>query len=1088
MTTEKPSDTRRKILLADSSKTFQSLFAASLPVADCELLVCNSGQEALALIAQREIDFICSGYYLADMEGVELCRRVRLMAQFSAKPFVLLTSVDDQKSLAKALPAGVTEIFQKHDVEQLLAFITRFPSPHAMLQGRILYVEDNKSQRDLLKLMLERRGLYVEAHASANEALTQFIHEDFDLVLTDIVLDGTMSGLAFVNQIRRMTSAKGDTPILAVTAFDEKTRRIELFNLGVTDYIIKPVVDEELFVRIGSLLEMRRLAREIERQKQERHARELALSEERFQTLFTNMTEGMALHELVLGVEGQPLDYRILGVNPSYALHTGLVASAVEGKFASVAYGMTEAPFLARFARVVELQQAEEFEAYFAPLERHFRFRVIAVRDNYFATIFEDISERKRIEQALQASEARLNSIFDASPDALLISSEQGIITMANQQIKRLLGYAVDELIGQSIEALVPDRLRSRHPALRESFAQTPGARRMGEGRRVTAQRKDGSECDVEISLSRIETAQGVFFASALRDVTHQKQAEAELRIAAAAFQSDECMIVTDASGIVQRVNRAFIHSTGYTAEDIVGKSPRILKSGHHDKSFYQAMWDTINRTGSWQGEIWDRHKNGEVHPKWLTITAVTDDDGLVTHYVGMHIDVTDRKKNEEQIQNLAFYDQLTGLPNRILLQDRLKQALSASSRSGEQGALLLIDLDNFKTLNDSLGHDIGDHLLRQVAKRLTTCLREGDTLARVGGDEFVVILPGLCTDKQEAAQATEVVAEKILAILDQTYQLGDQLSDITHHSAASMGVTLFQGATVSIDDLLKQADMAMYKAKASGRNAVRFFDPAMETAVMTRAALEEGLRTALHDQQFLLHFQAQIEEQRGAIGAEVLVRWQHPQRGLVSPAEFIPLAEETGAILPLGQWVLHTACAQLAAWAGQPEFAALTLAVNVSARQFRQQNFVEQVLTTLRNTGANPARLKLELTESLLVENVQNVIEKMSSLKAHGVGFSLDDFGTGYSSLSYLKRLPLEQLKIDQSFVRDVLIDPNDAAIARTVVALAQNLGLSVIAEGVENDEQRIFLLQSGCHAYQGYYFSRPLPLDAFEQYVRHL
>jgi diguanylate cyclase (GGDEF)-like protein/PAS domain S-box-containing protein len=562
-----------------------------------------------------------------------------------------------------------------------------------------------------------------------------------------------------------------------------------------------------------------------------------------------------------------------------------------------------------------------------------------------------------------------------------------------------------------------------------------------------------------------------------VQDISDSKEAEIDLRIAAAAFESQEAMMVTDANSVILRVNRAFVDITGYSAEEAVGQTPRLLQSGRHGADFYRVMWDTINATGGWQGEVWDRRKDGEEYPKWLTISSVKDKHGTVTHYIGSHYDITERKKAEERINELAFFDQLTGLPNRTLLMDRLRQTMTAGSRSGSYGALLFLDLDKFKTLNDTLGHDMGDLLLQQVAQRLTECVRAGDTVARLGGDEFVVMLAGLSTGEAEAATQTEAVGEKILAALNRTYQL----KDIAHHSTPSIGVTLFRGNLATIEELMKQADLAMYKSKSEGRNALRFFDPAMETSVMERAALEADLREAIEQRQFLLHYQPQLADGRRT-GCEVLVRWQHPLRGMVSPAEFIPLAEETGLILPLGHWVLETACRQIALWATQPALADLTLAVNVSAHQFRQTDFVDQVLATLKSTGARPQQLKLELTESLLVANVEDIIGKMFALKAKGVGFSLDDFGTGYSSLSYLKRLPLDQLKIDQSFVRDVLTDPNDAAIARTVIALAQNLGLGVIAEGVETEAQREFLADSGCHAYQGYLFSRPLALDKFE------
>jgi diguanylate cyclase (GGDEF)-like protein len=441
-----------------------------------------------------------------------------------------------------------------------------------------------------------------------------------------------------------------------------------------------------------------------------------------------------------------------------------------------------------------------------------------------------------------------------------------------------------------------------------------------------------------------------------------------------------------------------------------------------------------------------------------------------------------ERKKAEEKIQELAYYDQLTGLPNRALLLDRLRQAMTSGARSGSCGAILLIDLDNFKTINDTHGHETGDLLLKQVANSLGETVRAADTVARLGGDEFVVMLAGLSPSEREAAAQVDIVGNKLLAELDQTYLL----NDVPWHSTSSIGATLFKGESTVIDDLLKQAEIAMYRAKAAGRNALRFFDPAMEEAMMARAGLEADLRQAVEDKQIFLHYQAQVVDDGRVTGAEVLARWKHPRLGLVSPAEFIPLAEETGLILPMGQWVLETACRQLAVWAGQARMAHLTLAVNVSVHQFSQADFVEQVLAVIKSTGADPQRLKLELTESLLVSNVDDIIEKMFALKAKGVGFSLDDFGTGYSSLAYLKRLPLDQLKIDQSFVRDVLVDPNDAAIARTIVALAQSLGLGVIAEGVETAAQRDFLASAGCHCYQGYFFSRPLPVEGFEEYAQ--
>jgi diguanylate cyclase (GGDEF)-like protein/PAS domain S-box-containing protein len=539
--------------------------------------------------------------------------------------------------------------------------------------------------------------------------------------------------------------------------------------------------------------------------------------------------------------------------------------------------------------------------------------------------------------------------------------------------------------------------------------------------------------------------------------------------------------MVTDANRLILRVNRSFVQATGYSEAEVIGKTPNLLNSDRHDADFFRDMWEMIERNGVWQGEIWDRRKNGEVFPTWVAITALKDDKGNVTHYIGTHHDLSTRKLVEEEIRNLAFFDHLTGLPNRRLLVDRLTHAIAAGARSKKHGALLFIDLDNFKTLNDSRGHDIGDLLLQHVASRLTTCIREGDSVARLGGDEFVVMLEDLSEHSQEAAAQTEIVGEKILASLNEPYQLGG----IEYVSTPSIGITLFVEHHGTIDDLLKRADLAMYQAKAAGRNTLRFYDPVMQAVVTQRVELEAGLREALIKGQFLLHYQSQVNSEGCITGAEVLLRWQHPIQGLISPASFIPFAEESGLIVPMGQWVLQTACAQLSQWAEQPTLAHLTIAVNISARQLKLPNFVTGVLAIIDQSGANPNRLKLELTESLILDNVEDVITKMAELAGHGIRFSLDDFGTGYSSLAYLKRLPLNQLKIDQSFVRDILIDPNDAAIAKMVIALAETLNLSVIAEGVETAEQRDALALQGCHTYQGYLYGRPMLVADFEASV---
>lgn len=446
-----------------------------------------------------------------------------------------------------------------------------------------------------------------------------------------------------------------------------------------------------------------------------------------------------------------------------------------------------------------------------------------------------------------------------------------------------------------------------------------------------------------------------------------------------------------------------------------------------------------------------------------------------------LELDIARRKKAEEEIEQLAFYDHLTNLPNRRLFQDRLKQSFATSSRHKFYGALLFIDLDNFKALNDSKGHNIGDELLIKVARRLQECAREGDTIARIGGDEFVVILDNLSSNSEQAASMAEAVGEKFLNALNKPYQL----TDYEYRGTASIGVSLFHHQEFSTEELLRRADTAMYQAKSKGQNILRFYDPAMQAALEARMQLETDLQLGLSDNQFRLFYQPQVDQNGNIFGAESLIRWQSPLKGLVPPIQFIPLAEETGLILPMGQWVLETACDQLKIWESDPRKAELQLAINVSARQFHQPNFVEHVLETLIKKSINPSKIKLELTESVVLEDINTVITKMHALRQAGVKFAMDDFGTGYSSLSYLTQLPISQLKIDQSFVRNIGVKHGDSVIVQTIIGMAENLGMSVIAEGVETQEQYEFLKQNGCTLFQGYLFGKPLPIEEFESLI---
>ena len=679
-------------------------------------------------------------------------------------------------------------------------------------------------------------------------------------------------------------------------------------------------------------------------------------------------------------------------------------------------------------------------------------------------------------------NEERMRSVVNSALDAVIQADSSGRITGWSPHAQTTFGWSREEAVGRALhETIIPTRYRERHQKGMARFMSSEKGVILNTRVEVEGLHRDGHEFPIELTVSCSHTTHGIEFCAFVRDITERRQAQTDLRIAAIAFNAGDGIVITDPQGIVLKANHAFTAITGYGNSQIIGKSAFSFRGEQDEGALLRQMWSALASEKIWEGEVWNKRKSRESYPQWVKVTAVVNDAAEVTNYVASISDISERNTSQKTIHKLAFYDPLTELPNRRLLLDRLQQFCVSSSRSHRYGALLLIDLDNFKTLNDTLGHDVGDQMLLQVTQRLSACVRDGDTVARVGGDEFVVMLGHLDSDVDIATTQAEGVGRKILAALSQIYDL----SGIEHRSSASMGAALFRGTEAASEELFKQVDLALYRSKDSGRNMLTFFDPAMQRVVLERVALESELRKAIQCNDLVLHYQAQVTSDGRIAGAEALVRWRHPVHGLVPPNKFIPLAEESGLILPLGDWVLETACNQLADWATKPELSDLVLSVNVSAKQFHEADFANKVLATVARTGARARHLKLELTESLLVANVDDVIEKMGLLKAHGISFSLDDFGTGYSSLSYLKRLPLDQLKIDQGFVRNILVDPNEAAIAKTIIALAQSLGLGVIAEGVETQAQRDFLAASNCHDYQGYFFSRPLPLEDFERFL---
>ncbi|MGA2886952.1 MAG: PAS domain S-box protein [Terracidiphilus sp.] len=710
--------------------------------------------------------------------------------------------------------------------------------------------------------------------------------------------------------------------------------------------------------------------------------------------------------------------------------------------------------------------------------------------------LVEDINARKAAEQslaeaaeALRVSEERYRTIFQTSVDGIAISqTSDGKYIDANKVFLDLMGFERQEIIGKtSLELTLWVDLEARNTML-ATLNEHSGFRDL----ETQFARKNGTIIWVLISASAIEIHGVPCILSVVRDITAARADQERLAEATEALRSseeryrvafqtnlDSITINRLGDGIYVDVNQAFLDTIGSDRDQVIGRSSLELGIWA-DPRDRQTMVEMVRQNSCCRGiEVQFRKRNGELF--WGQMSASPMEIDGVPCILSITRDISPAKAAENEIRTLAFYDPLTGLPNRRLLLERLRLPVTAGGRVSRSRALLVVDLDDFKTLNDTLGHQTGDLLLQEVASRIAACADEADAVCRLGGDEFVVMLENLSEVAEEAAAQAKATGEKILALISSPYMIEGREC----LSTASIGITIFDDRQKTADEILQQTDIALHQAKAAGRATMRFFSPALQAAVNARAALEEDLRLAIKTKQFLLYYQPQVERGR-LTGAEALIRWQHPVRGIIMPDKFIPISEESRLILPLGDWVLEAVCAQIALWASQKQTAYLSVAVNISALQFRQPEFVQHVLAAIESTGANPQNLKLELTESMLVENIEEVIAKMTELKSHGLSFSLDDFGTGYSSLAYLKRLPLDQLKIDRAFVRDMLVDATSGAIAQTIISLGRAMGLSVIAEGVETEEQRGFLSGLGCHSFQGFLFSRPLPLDEFQGFFK--
>ncbi|HMW21988.1 MAG TPA: EAL domain-containing protein [Burkholderiaceae bacterium] len=683
--------------------------------------------------------------------------------------------------------------------------------------------------------------------------------------------------------------------------------------------------------------------------------------------------------------------------------------------------------------------------------------------------LFENVTTQQAAEDGLRESEARARMLVDSAPYCVLVSDERCTILDCNAACERLFGYRKEELIGQNVTLLMDGPDAARHDGHVARYLSTASSRIFGVGRDLKGRHKDGHLIDLHINagVQRYE-GQGLHFIAFIRDLSDSLRAEAELRLAASVFNGAlDGIFITAPDGRILKVNPSFERITGYARDDIVGRNARELRSERHDEAFFLDMDAAIRSHGSWQGEVWYRRQDGGLLPSWLSMTCLRDARGEPEQMVAVIYDISEQKLSQERIHHLAHFDALTGLPNRFLFRDRLGHALAQAKRQGRKLALLFIDLDNFKHINDTYGHPVGDQLLCLVAERLKGLTRESDTVARLSGDEFTLLI-------EDASQraAVEATAQKLLKVLAEPFETKTGQLFVS----ASIGIAMYPKDGDDLDTLLRFADLAMYRSKDAGRNQLHFYSRAMSAQVEERMTLRKNLRLAMDHGQLSLQFQPVMDvAQRRCIGAEALARWEHASLGWIPPAKFVAAAEDSGLIHPLGEWILRSACRTMSAWlaAGLPvDF----LSVNVSGRQIAKAHFLGTVQRILEETGCPPQRIMLELTESYLMHESAASIAKLVRLREMGFGIAIDDFGTGYSSLSYLKRLPVTKLKLDQSFVHDLPSDVNDAAIARAVLRLGETLGLEVVAEGVETEQQHVFILSEGCSFSQGFLYGRPM------------
>lgn len=689
--------------------------------------------------------------------------------------------------------------------------------------------------------------------------------------------------------------------------------------------------------------------------------------------------------------------------------------------------------------------------------------------------IIEDLTEQQYLRAQTVIADQRVRAIMDNVADGIITIDNSGIIESYNASAERLFQFKANEVIGRNVKMLMPEPYRSQHDQYLERYNKSGERRCLGLGfREVEGRRKDGSCFPMDMSISEMTLGNEHYYIGMVKDITQRKESELEMaKLSHAIEQTADIIMITDKNGIIEYVNSGFADTTGYTREEAIGCTPNIVKSGEIDKSFYLQLWKNISEGEVFRDVFVNKRKNGSLYYEEKTITPMRDANGKITHFISSGKDITDRMRTHERLQYLAHHDVLTGLPNRLLFTDRLAQAIKDGNRSGSHVVLIYLDIDRFKNINDTLGHSAGDTLLRIISRRLRETLRGNDTSARLSGDEFTILLTGVSD-----ISVVPNIATKILLSISKPVDIEEHELFIT----ASLGVAIYPDDSHDPYTLLKHADTAMYHAKKSGRNGYQFYTPTMNVMAREQLVLENQLHRALERNEFEVHYQPQYDIQSGRLcGIEALLRWNHPVHGMLLPVNFISLLEETGLIIPVGDWVLNASCVRYSRWL-DAGLDIPRLAVNVSPRQFSNEHFVSTVNQTLKDTGISPDNLELEITESILIEEKNTNTSSIQELHNAGIGIAMDDFGTGYSSLSYLRQFPIRTLKIDKSFVKHVPDDYDDCVLARTIIAMAHNLNLNVIAEGVETHEQLNFLRQLGCTSAQGYLYSPAVPHDLFD------